>query len=455
MRVKRGKNMRKVLISFLLLAFILTMPTANQFSYSKIEDTNPNKPISSGMSLSEAGSSGNDINTIQYMSRVLTGNQLRILNSYTDSTHRGLINLSSHQVASWTLYAVDIHANSITATAERKSLNVIKNSVIKIENDTLGTSLTTDALYQSFYNLPHDGKLENYSLTYNSPYYQPSQLGYAFLVVRSDYTSLGANETSWISPFTQTLSDTIITHDVSGDSAILNASTYYYVVIDGTAMTGQEVAGSWYFNQINWRAQVALGLQTGYHLWDDNTWYLYQGVGQREAELNYTYTPWNRTSNSPMVYDSAESISLTNTTYALSGTSWSFISDTNITQIPFQSNQSVEIDYDITLWYKKTGVATTNWFVQTPGTNVEWNATTVVSYPGLTGTLEKFLNYSIQLDWTPMALYNGSIPIGGTHTKYDTTVYCTSMTNGIWTLSSSAPNYVVSIDLTGVTDGKV
>ncbi|MFW9789030.1 MAG: hypothetical protein ACFFE1_15225 [Candidatus Thorarchaeota archaeon] len=447
--------MKRVLIPLLILAIILSVPYASQINQSPIEDIDLDRPEADITTLSAAGASGSNIVTLQYMSRALSGNQFGIFNSYTDSSHNGVIDLSSYQVSGWTLYAVDVSATGIAATAERVSLNVIKNNDIIIENDTLGSSLTTDALYQAFYNLPHDGKLENYSITYSSPYYQPSQLGYAFIVIRSDYASLSANETSFISPFIQTLSDTVVTHDVSADNAILNASTYYYTVIDGTGMTGQFAAGQWWFNKIFWRAEDSSTNPTGYHLWDDNNWYLYQGAFQREADLNYTYTPWNKTSGAPLTYPSAESISLNGNSTPLAGTTWSFSLGRNITQLTFQSNQSVIIDYNITLWYRENGIASTTWSAQTPGASVEWNATTTISYPALSGILVRFLDYTVQTDWTPIALYNGTNLVLGTHTKIGTTVTCTDMTDGTWRLSSSAPNYVGNIALSGVTKGKV
>ncbi len=450
--------MRRVLIPFLILAIILSVPNVSQVSDSQFGDDSQNRPISNAVVLSSAGSGGSDINTVQYMSRALSGRQLIVDNSYIDATHNGIIDLSSYQVSGWTLYAADVDNTTITAIAERETMGITPNTYVSIQNYTgvppppVGT--VTDALYQQFYDLPHDGRLENYSFTYKSPYYDIS-LNRAWLVVRSDYNDPLTNTTGWIDPFSQSFSDQIATHDVSGDNAILSASTPYYVVIDGRAMNGF-YAGGWWFNTIQWAASnLGAGISdTGYNIRGDN-WYVFSGGLPHQAELNYTYTPWNVTSGSAILYPSAEYITLEGNSTFLAGTSWSFASGTNITQISFQSNQSVEIDYDLKLWYKKTGSASTNWNSQTPGPIINWNATTIVSYPVLTGTLTQFLNYSVQTDWVPAALYDGNTPVVGTHTKYGSTVHCTDMNDGTWTLSSDAPNYVGNIDLTGVTDGKV
>lgn len=446
--------MRKVLIPLLIIAIILSVPNVNQINQSQIEDIIAPQQISDVKILSSAGSSGTDVNTVQYISRTLSGNQFGIYNSYIDPSHYGVIDLSSYQISGWTLYGVDIDATGITATSERVSLNVDRQSEIKIENDTLGTHLTTDALYQSFYNLPHDGKLENYSLTYLAPYYQPSSLGYAYMVIRSDYSDSQTNETGWISPFVQDINPRVLTHDCSADNAILNASTYYYAVMDGTAMTGIKIISTWYFNQIHWKADTTSTSPTGYHLRDDNNWYLYQGIGQRDADLNYTYTPWNKTSNAALTYPSAESISLTGNSTSLMGTSWSFESLTNITAISFQSNQSVEINYDFTLWYKRSGTASTTWHVQTPGMDVEWNATTTTSYPVPSGLISNYLNYTIQSDWIVQGLYNSSNPSidYGHNSRAGDVITCTVMTDEMWTLACTAPNYVTDIALSDSFD---
>ncbi|MFW9963758.1 MAG: carboxypeptidase-like regulatory domain-containing protein [Candidatus Sifarchaeia archaeon] len=448
--------MRRVLVPFLMLVIILSVPNTGQVDFAQIGDAISNQISANDSVLSHAGSSGNTSSTILYMSRIISGLNFGIYNSYIDLNHNGLLDLTGYHVPGWSLYKAVIDATSIDAAAERVSLNVNPTTYIRIRNDTGVTDLTTDVLYQEFYNQAYDGKLENYTIGYNVPYYDPT-LGEGYLVVRSDFSDPLTNTTGWITPFFQAIPDQTTTHDCASDNAILNASTPYYVVIDGTGMVGDYSIplDEWFFNKIYWRAQPVLGLETGGRIRDYPAWYTY-GIGnEREAELNYTYTPWNKTSSSPMIFANAEAISLKGNLTALSATSWSFVSGTNLSLIEFESTQSVDINYSITLWYQKAGNATTAWNIQTPESNVEWNVTTSVTYPVLSGTIERFLNYSVQSDWMPSALYNGSSLIVGTHTKYSTIVQCTDMTDGTWTLSSLAPNYVGNIDLTGVIDGKV
>ena len=406
------------------------------------------RPLDS-VSTAAAGGVGAATETIAYMTRDLSGFNFGLYNSYTDSTHNSLIDLSGYQVAGWTLYSVTVDATQITATAERETLGITPTSYIDLVNSS-GT--VTDVLYQAFYNQPHDGKLENYSLTYNCPYYGVTS-DHAWLVVRSDFQDPLTNTTGFIEPWVQDLfNDRIANHDTSGDNAILNASTYYFAVIDGTGMQG---SGGW-FNTIRWSAANVLGIETGYHLRNDG-WYLYQGLPaiNWEAELNYTYTPWNTTSNAALIYTDASQIGLAANSTPLTGTSWTFTSSNNITHITFQSTQSIEADYNLVLRYKKTENVNPIWFVGNSGDLVQWNVSRFLDYPVLTGTLSRYLNITIPNDWNATGLYNGTTEVFGTHNEYVTVVQCTDMTNGIWTLSCASPNYVVNIALTGVTNGKV
>ncbi|MFX1483279.1 MAG: carboxypeptidase-like regulatory domain-containing protein [Promethearchaeota archaeon] len=440
--------MRRLLVPLVIFIFILSVPITNDFDYTRISNDTGFNPMMNEHNIDAANGMGNDLTTVAFFSRVVSGQQLGIYNSYSDITHKGILDFSGYQVPGWTLYRADVDAASIIAAPERETLGVSANTYNYILNNS---GVVTDALYQEFYGLSHDGKLENYSITYKCSYYT-SSLGDAYLGVRSNYDDPQTNVTGWITPFSIQIADTDLTHDVSADNAILNASTSYYVVIDGTSMIGLDLSG-WKFNTIWWSAQFPLlGLDTAQHIRGD-TWYSYIGGDPREAVLNYTYTPWNKTSNSALAYTSAEQLSLAGNATSLTGTSWMFNSTSNLTQIQFQTNQSVNVDYDLTLWYKRSETASTAWFGDSIGSDIEWNATTSVSYPVLSGTLEKYINYSVPVDWIPSSLYNGTTPILGTYTKIGTVVQCTSMTDGVWTLSSTAPNYVTALDLSDSSDG--
>ena len=445
--------MKRVLIPLLMLVLILSFPNPSQVNNNYSNESQILKPSSNSSSISEAGSPGNDLQTVAYMSREISNLQIDIANSFADATHRGNLSLAAYQTAGWTLYAAEVNANSLIAIAEHETMGITasRGGSIIIRNDT---GLITDALYQQFYDLPHDGKLQNYTFRYYAPFYDTG-LNPAWLVVRGDYSDPSTNMTGWISPFLQNpLADQIAFHDCSSDNAILSANTNYYVVIDGTGM--QELAGDPWFNKIQWWASGAvLGKETGYDL-RGSGWGIYNGIFQKEAELNYVYTPWNTSSNSALTYNSGEQLSLTGNGTAQSGKSWFFtpLPDKNLTQIQFQTNQSVNIDYNITLWYKRTGSSNSNWSVQTSGASVDWNATIAVSYPVLTGSIERYLNYSIQSDWTVQGLYNNTYSgiDYGHNSRIGDIVICTNMADETWTLTCSAPNYVTAVALSDSSD---
>ncbi|RDE14840.1 MAG: hypothetical protein C4K48_05510, partial [Candidatus Thorarchaeota archaeon] len=405
----------------------------------------------------QSSAGGYDTTTIlSYFTREITGLNLGISNSYNDLSHRAQLNLSAYQVSGWTLVAVEVKASSMTAIAERATLGITPgaNDYIQIWNDTV-KGLTTNALYQAFYGRSHDGKLENYSLVYKSNYYDVSN-GQAYLGVRSVYNDKAKNVTGWITPWIQNpLSKQIATHDCSGDNAILNASTYYYVVIDGSTMVG--VPGTSLFNMVWWSASKSVtGLATGYHLFGDpmSTWYAYTGLEQAEAMLNYTYTPWNKTANAAIDYSSAEQINLSGNATTLTDTAWTFTNSDNIIVIDFQSNQSVEIGYDLMLKYTKSVSVAASWRVASSGEDIQWNVTMPLTYPVLSGSLNRYVNVTVPDDWTPTGLYNATQVDYGHYTEIATTIHCTDMTNGAWTLSNTADNYVTSIELSNHADAK-
>ncbi|TFG30530.1 hypothetical protein EU528_08110 [Candidatus Thorarchaeota archaeon] len=434
--------MRRFQILALTLSVLFLIPISGNIPIQDNMDLyNTRMVVLDSTSLSSAGGTGVSTETLSYMTRELTGLNFGLDNTYLDSSHALDIDLSIYQVPGWTLYSISLNASQITATAERETLGITPTSYIDLINSS-GT--VTDVLYQAFYNQPHDGKLENYSLTYNCPYYGVTS-DHAYLVVRTDFTDPSTNVTSFIEPWSQDLfNDQIATHDTSGDSAILDASTYYFAVIDGEAMSG---GGTWW-NTIRWRAANVLGIQTGYHIRGDN-WYIYQGIPaiSWEAELNYTYTPWNKTSNAAIVYSAAEQITMTGNSTPLTGTYWTFTSPTNISQITLDATQSIDVDYDITLRYKKTVNVNPVWYVDISGNLVDWNVTSTLNYPTLTGTIQRYLNVTIPSDWTPTGLYNSTPVNYGHFTKYSTVVHCTDMTSGDWTLTHTAPNYVVDVTL--------
>ncbi|MHA2302724.1 MAG: hypothetical protein ACXACD_17395 [Candidatus Thorarchaeota archaeon] len=303
--------MRKSLIPIIIIMLIFAIPSNSENQASLVEGNNSSPFIAREGMLSSAGGSGSDASSDLYLSRSLSDWTTGVLNTYgSPNTHQGVIDLSSHLIAGWTLYSVEIQVDNITAAPEREVLVTSPNSFIEIWNDT-AVGDVYDALYQAFYGQPHDGKLINYSLGYRAPYYNSAN-GDAYLGVWTDYTDYTTAVTSLVTPFAMTSSVTTTTHDTSGDNAILDAGIYYYVVINGTHMTGSPPPPQWLFNIISWRSTDAFeGLDSGYHYRNDNNWYDYTGpVARQEAELNYTYTPWNSSGGVPLVYAQPEDVSL-------------------------------------------------------------------------------------------------------------------------------------------------
>ncbi len=442
--------MRRVfVIALLLILFTGVLPTSDlptDGMDSKITSGVPR--LGGGGILSSAGGQGDNRQSVAYMTRTFTGQELAILNSYlSPNTHEETLDLSQFQIAGWSLYEAEMDVNSITATAERETMGIVPNNYITIHNDTYDaepTGLTTDALYQEFYGKTHDGRLESYTFTYVAPYYTTS-LGVAYLVVRSDYSDPSTNTTGYITPFSQSLSEQTLLHDCSGDNAIMDASAPYYVVIDGTAMFGV-YAGGWRFNRIYWDARSAPGLETGYHLWDYSSWYIFEGLGRMEAELNYTYTPWNKTTSSPLQYGSPTDVSLRANLTALSGLTWTFTDSSNLTEIDFDSNQSVKIDYDLTLSYRRDATSSVVWSVPNSGQSVQWNVTTSLTYPSV--SQERFLNVTVPATWTATGLYNASYPGAdyGHYASLGGTVTCSGLDNETWTLTLTSHNHLASMD---------
>ncbi len=441
--------MKRVLVLAIIVLAILAIPTTtHDLTKPIIDDANPLEGPSDLISLSSASGTGDSRAAVRFASRQVNSLSIPITNSYTStSVHSAELDLSSYLIPGWSLYKVEIQADTMTAIAEHESMNIAPDSYITIQNYTgtppppVGT--VRDALYQEFYQQPHDGKLENYTFTYRCSFYSAS-LGHAYLGVRSDYSDPQTNMTGWLTPFSQSLTDTVLTHDVSSENAVLNANTDYFVVIDGTGMQGF-YSGNWFFNTIQWKGTSSTtGLETGYSIRDDG-WYIYAGLDPYEAGLDYTYTPWNQTSSSALVYTSPTQVSLKGNSSNLQGTSWTFTDPTNITQIDLNSNQSINLDYDLTLWYKQTTTTTTDWTIPSSGADVEWSVETTIEYPETTQA--NYLNISIPSSWDSDGLYNSTHPANN-HTTYSSTgtiITCSQLYNETWTLELTSENLMKTL----------
>jgi len=437
------KRISVIVVVTLVVLFTIPPEITIGENYS-LGHNSPDFELQDSSTQASAAGAGFSRDATAYMTRNISSQTLRILNSYSStSQHTGFIDLTEFQIPGWDLYSVKMDVATITAAAERETTGITVNSDIQIQNSTIGA--VTDALYQQFYNMPHDGRLENYSFGYKAPYYSTA-LGKAYLVVRSAYNDSQTNITSWITPFNQISSYTNITHDCVSDEPILDANMPYFVVIDGTAMIGIDIgSGIWLFNWIYWRAQDITGTETGYHYRNDNTWYQYVGLRRREAELKYTYTPWNKSTNSALMYFNPIQIDIKGNNSPVDGLNWLFTDDSSILAINFNSNQSVEISYSMNLSYRKAVHASSSWDIVGSGDVVSWNVTTQLEYPATSE--ERFLNISVPTSWTPLGLYNTSNP-GDNHDNYENlsgVIRCSNMANDTWTLMSSSYNFLQSI----------
>ncbi len=374
---------------------ILVVPVGTMDSQGVFNQTGAHQTRHDFGTLASVTSSGNNLESLAFMTRSFESQSLQVLNSYTNpSQHAGQLNLSEYLIPGWSLYNATMDISSITAIVEKETTDISGTAYIEISNQS---GSITDVLYQAFYNQAHDGRLENYSLDYRSPLYD-SGLGDVFLVIRSAFADPQTNVTDWITPFSQQPSFTTATHDLSSDGIVLNASNYYYAVMDGTALVGY-YSGGWWFNTIYWKSeQYNLGLQTGYHI-RDSGWYVHQGLPQYqwEADLNYAYTPWNKTADAALTYSDPSAVSLRGNLSSLGGMKWVFTDASNVTIIDFDSNQSVEFSYDITLNYRKTTDTSTIWEVTGSGQDILWNATTVLNYPSSSEFM--YLNVSTPSSW--------------------------------------------------------
>jgi DNA-binding Lrp family transcriptional regulator len=440
--------MRKALISLVIVAIMLTFPiTTNNHLEDSIQFSDPDMPMVRYSNLASASGAGNATPATQYMSRVISGEQISILNTYANpSTHSGVIDLSSYLSPGWHIYEVTVDANNMEAAPEREVIaHTNNNSNFQIV-DIIGTFHSQ--LAQGFYDQPHDGELQNYSIYYSTDRYAPSLRGNASFAISSNYNTSSIITT----PLNVSASEGVpIWIVIDGETASLDANNVYWALINGSTL--YEGGIPFVYPTIFWYGQDNPGAFGSKERITDS-W----DTKNLEALLNYTYTPWNRTAGAALQFSSPESLSLIADSVAQTGLSWTFTDGvSNITSIQFNTNQSIYLDYNITIWYQESPTVTTNWNIDISGNPVIWNATTTLSYPVFPETTARYLDLTVQSDWTVLGLYNSSNPGSdyGHNSRAGDVVTCTAMTDETWTLSSSAPNYVSDISLSGVTDGKV
>ena len=184
--------MRRAIISIILIVSLLGIAST---SVSAPLSDLPNSgfasfPIDAGTS-SEVMMSGSNVPIEQFMERLFSTESFSVSNSFAlPDTHEYYLDLSSYLIDGWTLDEVRIDSINMTAIEERE---VVGSSTTPIADDEFtiyehSSNLYYDQLAQGFYNMAHDGQLQNISLYYISPTYDPPNQHYAYIDIRSDYT---------------------------------------------------------------------------------------------------------------------------------------------------------------------------------------------------------------------------------------------------------------------------
>jgi len=434
--------MKRVLVSSVIIALVLIIPlTAREVDTSNRHHQQlPDEPSRSSLALADVGGTGEDAASTLFISRTFSDKQLSILNSYNaPDHHNGTLNLTQYHIPEWTLYNVTMNIENLTASPEREVVGVQDETPSFRIYEAEGFANVTQ-LAQGFYDQPHNGSLLNYSIYHSTPTYDPAVCGYAYFTVRSNYSVSSTNLTTLVPlvyvGFTKTW-------NTSSTSANLTINTVYYAMIDGNSLQKSGVT----FPDVQWHSENSAGtFATHRYLRELDVWQSqpYEGL------LNYTYIPWNQTSNSALLFSNPQDVSLkANSTQLTNSSVWSLSSlDKNITLINFNSNQSVYVYHNLTLWYKRSATAQTVWDVPVAGGNVYWNVTTTLSYPTFPETTSRFMNTSKMSDWVATGLYNSTTPSVdyGNHTDANTILMCYNMTNGTWTATFTAHNHVTAID---------
>ena len=392
--------------------------------------------------VSSASDSGNNLDSVATYSREMLGLDISIMNSFANtSSHQKSLDFSGYHIAGWSLYEVLVSTSNIAAISEREvvgSNDTPSYLGFRIyEHDDIAHDYYNQ-LAQGFYNMNHNGKLQNISLLYASPSYDPSNQNYAYFDIRSDYQDGSTNMVSSVQLDNVGLTSTWA--NVT-ESVMLDADTQYYAVMNGSTL----VAYEGFYPNIRWYYQDTAGsFLTRRHNTDGNTW----GSDRPfEALLNYTYTPWNTTSNSALDFQDPQAIALQGNSSSLGGSEWLFSSATNVSEVQFSSNQSISIDYNLTLRYKKDITSTSSWYAGTSGTDIIWNITSIIDFPELSGSQDKNLTLALPTDWTANHLFNETSP-----TEYydhfiqeGSGVECYSLADETWILECTSPNYLQSL----------
>ncbi len=428
-----------LIIAVLVLAAVQGVGSPN--SATILQNEYPFSPDSQSSTASVSGGGSGQTATM-FFDRTITGQRLEILNTYGDTaTHNAELDLLDYQVSGWKLFSARIETESIMAAAEKEVVGVTYESfefqIYEFE------PLFFSQLAQGFYNQDHDGALMNYSIYYSTDDYDPPVRGNASLVIRSGSSSNLDSAIDITTPVNMTASDTAFSWStIQGGNASLSANTIYWAVIDGSSLSK---AGSPEpsYPTIWWGGENDAGTFGSYQR-GPSGWILLP----LEALMNYTYIPWNQTSDTPLTYSSVQQVDLKVNSSTITSLNFDISSASeNITNISFDTNQSVYFNYNMTLSYVKDTTATASWEITSSAGLVDWSVRVGTSYPSVSGQVAKYLNISKAISWTITGLYESATPTTN-HTDYSllgSIVRCASMTDGTWRLAASSYNHLSSV----------
>jgi len=447
-RTSKNVKSKGVILALGILILCISFPTpltTTNYVYSDSSSSNP-QPHDT-ISVSSASDNGNDIESTMTYSREIQGLDFSIMNDFTDTlSHQTSIDFSQYNIAGWSMYDASISVSRIIALSEHEILGASSNpnftefTIIEHSND-----LYYNQLAQGFYDMDHGGKLENISLFYYSRYYDPATQNYAYFDIRSDYQNGSTNMVSSVQLENVGYTPTWV--NVT-EAIFLEAGTTYYAVVNGTKLVENTFNS---YPEIHWFYEDGAGVfSSRIHNTDGPFW----GSRSIEALLNYTYIPWNTTSNSALEFQNPQLISLEGNSSALIGSEWSFSSLSNVTNVQFSSNQSVQVDYDLTLRYKQDVTSTVSWYAGTSGADVAWNITSILDYPALSGTQDKNLTLVLPSDWTANHLINITSPTQyyDHFTQVGSSVECSLLADETWILECTSPNYLQSLSKFDTSD---
>jgi len=405
-------------------------------SYSPIYQSQDTEIIDN-LVVASASQIGDERDATRYFERTLESKHLAILNDYPNPLeHSDVVDLNSYALDGWSLYNVKIDIETIIAEVEKEVVGVIYESDFFQISEQAGTFYSK--LAQGFYAQPHDGILLNYSINYATDGYIPSVRGNASFSIYSNYST----SSPITSPVNMTASEGVLRWvTIPGENANLLSNQKYWAIIDGSQL--QKAGPLPRYPIIIWAAEGDEGLFESYKR-GISTWI----EMPLEAVMRYSYIPWNQTTDSELVFASPLEIDLKVNSTDISSDSFEFSSmNTNLLSLSFETNQSVNIDYNITLSYRKDDTTSTYWAVSESGGMVEWNSTIDLDYPQVTGLVTRFLNISKPYSWTIAGLYNSTSPAVnyGHYTIIGTMVKCNDITNGSWILKASSFNHLTAL----------